>query len=278
MRGRTSERDDEIPAGFTCSEFMADASESLMVGTDQGIVKIYEYDEALRHEKKCHESEVLSICPSTRHTRPSVLTCSPNEVKLWSMDDVGAGDGAEHQFIFDGCHAACFSPLDNARILATAHRQSQSRRFRPGIEAHVFDVATGKKLITVSDSDAPALPAHSASTLNTAVWSPDGGPRILNDGVLWDIRANRWIHKFDQLTNHMGYGRFHPSGLEVIIDGAVWDVRTFRLRQSVPALSASSILWDTTGSVLFSAPHFDERRRNPWATSCFSTFKGTDYR
>ena len=28
----------------------------------------------------------------------------------------------------------------------------------------------------------------------------------------WDIRANRKIHKFDQLTSHHGYGSWHPSG------------------------------------------------------------------
>ena len=38
---------------------------------------------------------------------------------------------------------------------------------------------------------------------------------ILSDGVLWDYRAPREIHKFDKLNQTLS-GTFHPNGLEII--------------------------------------------------------------
>lgn len=40
---------------------------------------------------------------------------------------------------------------------------------------------------------------------------------MLNDGVLWDVRASQAIHKFDKFNMNMS-GVFHPNGLEVIIN------------------------------------------------------------
>lgn len=36
------------------------------------------------------------------------------------------------------------------------------------------------------------------------------------DGVLWDVRTEKEIHKFDKL-NQVISGVFHPNGLEVLI-------------------------------------------------------------
>jgi HIV-1 Vpr-binding protein len=43
---------------------------------------------------------------------------------------------------------------------------------------------------------------------------------VLNDGVLWDVRGKRVIHKFDKFNNFVS-GVFHPSGLEIIINSEV---------------------------------------------------------
>eukprot|EP01052_Picozoa_sp_SAG31_P015178 SAG31_NODE_968_length_10678_cov_4.493619_2_plen_1237_part_00 len=285
MRARmvgTVDRVDEPSATFTCSEFSRQENR-LMVGTDSGDVRVYEWNERLHTEKKCHDSEILSISGSTCTTEPLLLTCTPDCVKLWTMDDVMTGSQSSSRLTFEGCYAASFSPVDNSKILGTSHGSAGSRlrRFRgnSGTEARVFDAVTGAKLLTLADDGGSNSKPHHAfpSYVAAATWSPDGGPRVLNDGILWDARASRPIHKFDQLTSHHGYGSWHPSGLEVILDGAVWDCRTFRLRQKVSALANSMVLWDTLGSVLFAAPHFDDRRRTPWNSSCFQTFKGSDY-
>jgi hypothetical protein len=53
-------------------------------------------------------------------------------------------------------------------------------------------------------------------TKNRATFSPDDD-LVLSDGVLWDVRSNKAIHKFDKL-NQVLSGVFHPSGLEVSIN------------------------------------------------------------
>lgn len=38
---------------------------------------------------------------------------------------------------------------------------------------------------------------------------------ILNDGVLWDVRKDRPVHKFDKFNQSIN-GLFHPNGQEII--------------------------------------------------------------
>ena len=38
---------------------------------------------------------------------------------------------------------------------------------------------------------------------------------ILNDGVLWDVRKESPVHKFDKFNDSIN-GVFHPSGQEII--------------------------------------------------------------
>lgn len=55
------------------------------------------------------------------------------------------------------------------------------------------------------------------------------------DGVLWDFRSGKQIHKFDKLNNTLS-GVFHPNGLEVVSNTEVWDLRTFHLLRTIPSL------------------------------------------
>ena len=43
---------------------------------------------------------------------------------------------------------------------------------------------------------------------------------VLNDGVLWDVRDAKVIHKFDKFNNYVS-GVFHPSDLEIIINSEI---------------------------------------------------------
>ena len=40
---------------------------------------------------------------------------------------------------------------------------------------------------------------------------------MLNDGVMWDVRSARAVHKFDKFNMNVS-GVFHPNRLEVIIN------------------------------------------------------------
>lgn len=54
---------------------------------------------------------------------------------------------------------------------------------------------------------------------NVACFNPTDD-LVLNDGVLWDVRGKRVIHKFDKFNNFVS-GVFHPSGLEIIINSEI---------------------------------------------------------
>ena len=49
---------------------------------------------------------------------------------------------------------------------------------------------------------------------------------ILSDGVLWDYRAPKEIHKFDKLNQTLS-GVFHPNGLEIISNTEVGGEQTY---------------------------------------------------
>ena len=80
---------------------------------------------------------------------------------------------------------------------------------------------------------------------------------ILSDGVLWDARSPRQLHKFDKLNQSLS-GVFHPNGgylpmralhsnccliigLEIISNTEVWDIRTFHLLRTVPQLDQCQV-------------------------------------
>ena len=78
----------------------------------------------------------------------------------------------------------------------------------------VYDTSTGQLLLTLGE---PASANHYAK--NVATFNPTD-ELVLNDGVLWDVRTKRMIHKFDKFNNFVS-GVFHPSGLEIIINSEI---------------------------------------------------------
>ena len=55
--------------------------------------------------------------------------------------------------------------------------------------------------------------------VNRAIFNPTDD-LVLNDGVLWDIRQPKAIHKFDKFNQYVS-GVFHPVGLEIIINSEI---------------------------------------------------------
>lgn len=56
-------------------------------------------------------------------------------------------------------------------------------------------------------------------TSNRATFDPSDD-LVLNDGVLWDVRVGKPVHKFDKFNAAIS-GLFHPMGLEIIINSEV---------------------------------------------------------
>lgn len=68
--------------------------------------------------------------------------------------------------------------------------------------------------------------------------------------MLWDVRYNKVIHRFDRFTRY-GTECFTPNGWDVIINSEIWDLRTFKLRQTCPALDRKEIKFTKSGDVMF---------------------------
>lgn len=94
----------------------------------------------------------------------------------------------------------------------------------------IYDIQTGQKTLTLND---PGLANNYKR--NCATFSPTDD-LVLNDGVLWDARASRAIHKFDKFNMNIS-GVFHPNGLEVIINTEIVSSDAARGRLFCPFLS-----------------------------------------
>lgn len=78
----------------------------------------------------------------------------------------------------------------------------------------VYDIQTGRRTLTLFQE---SLAGHYRR--NRATFSPSD-QLLLNDGVLWDVRSSRAVHRFDQFNASVS-GQFHPNGLEVIANTEV---------------------------------------------------------
>ena len=78
----------------------------------------------------------------------------------------------------------------------------------------IYDTATGQRVLTLHDSN-----NTNNYSKNLASFNPTDD-LVLNDGVLWDVKGKRVIHKFDKFNNFVS-GVFHPSGLQIIINSEI---------------------------------------------------------
>ena len=85
----------------------------------------------------------------------------------------------------------------------------------------IYDTATGHKILTLHDSN-----NTNNYSKNLASFNPTDD-LVLNDGVLWDVKGKRVIHKFDKFNNFVS-GVFHPSGLEIIVNSEVVSLKNYQ--------------------------------------------------
>ncbi|KAK5873153.1 hypothetical protein PBY51_013791 [Eleginops maclovinus] len=201
-------------SGFTCCAFSA-RERFLMLGTCSGHLKFYNvFSGEEEANYTCHTSAITHLEPS--RDGKLLLTSASWSVPLsalWSIDSVFS---LNNSFVDD--HYVEFSKHSQDRVIGTKDQV-----------AHIYDIQTGVKTLTLND---PALANNYKR--NCATFNPSDD-LVLNDGVLWDVRASRAIHKFDKFNMNIS-GDFHPNGLEVIINTEIWDLRTFHLLNTVPAL------------------------------------------
>ncbi|XP_040015460.1 DDB1- and CUL4-associated factor 1-like [Xiphias gladius] len=250
-------------SGFTCCAFSA-RERFLMLGTCSGHLKFYNvFSGEEEANYTCHTSAITHLEPS--RDGKLLLTSASWSVPLsalWSMDGVFS---MKNSFVDD--HYVEFSKLSQDRVIGTKDQV-----------AHIYDIQTGQKTLTLND---PALANNYKR--NCATFNPTDD-LVLNDGVLWDVRASRAIHKFDKFNMNIS-GVFHPNGLEVIINTEIWDLRTFHLLHTVPALDQCRVVFNSNATIMYGAmlqaddedDAMEQQMKSPFGSS-FRTFDATDYK
>ncbi|KAG7478171.1 hypothetical protein MATL_G00077550 [Megalops atlanticus] len=253
----------EDESGFMCCAFSA-RERFLMLGTCTGQLKLYNiftgqeeatyscYNSAITHLEPSRDGSLLLTSASWSYPLSA----------LWSMKSVFV---MKHSFIDD--NYVEFSKLSQDRVIGTKEHI-----------AHIYDVQTGQKTLTLND---PGLANNYKR--NCATFNPTDD-LVLNDGVMWDVRSAQAIHKFDKFNMNIS-GVFHPNGLEVIINTEIWDLRTYHLLHTVPALDQCRIVFNNNGTVIYGAmlqaddedEMMDQQMKSPFGSS-FRTFDATDYK
>ena len=186
------EREDNI---LTCTAFSAD-KQFLYAGTVLGDVKMFNLSSGEETTYQCHESCINHIQPSQGTNTNLVITSANWRLpysKIWSL-----GEFFEEKMSFREEECLEFSKLVQDKVVGTC---------TDGV-ATIWDLNTSQRLRTLTPTNSNAY------TRNRATFDPTD-ELILCDGVLWDHRVPRQIHKFDKLNQTLS-GVFHPNGLEII--------------------------------------------------------------
>nr|AAO24927.1 SD05932p [Drosophila melanogaster] len=197
---------------FTCCDL---AGKYIIVGTQQGDGRVFNMNDGVEQFfSNCHNFSVDAI--KANRAGDLVITSSfwrtPTSI-LWSIAD----DEFKLKLRLPDVTYCEFSQTVQDRLLGTQNEC-----------ATLFDINTGSKVASFT----PTIPNLYTKNRATLCRTDE---LILSDGVLWDVRSGKEIHKFDKFNQCIS-GVFHPNCLEIIANTEVWDLRTFHLLQTVPVL------------------------------------------
>ncbi|CAH3153636.1 unnamed protein product [Pocillopora meandrina] len=226
---------------------------SVLFGTQIGELK--EYNLITGQEEAtylCSADRAISMCHCSKD-RELLLTSSSSALPpcaLWSFGDVFE---MKHPFSEDTW--VKFSNLPEDRIIGT-HDAT----------AHIYDTATGQRVLTLHHSN-----NTNNSSKNLASFNPTDD-LVLNDGVIWDVKGKRLLHKFDKFNNFVS-GVFHPSGLEIIINSEIRHRRSFHLLDTCPSLDQCRVIFNNGGDVMYGVKHLSDPLGIPLASRLLGPYE-----
>ncbi|CAG0915066.1 unnamed protein product, partial [Notodromas monacha] len=229
---------DELCSFSTCC-FSPD-DQFIMAGDDLGNLRLFNIiTGAEEGTYSCHDAPLTNLQP---YKDRSLLLTSTNQDAgagpkscLWSM-----GEYFDMKTVFlNDSHVEWGKGREQDLIIGTM-----------GATAHIYDATTGQLTTTLT----PPEGYHNSYTQNRATFSPCD-ELVLSDGVLWDFRGGKPVHKFDKFNLALN-GLFHPNGLHILSNTEVWDIRTFHLFRQVPGLKCRDVRFNNSGDVFFGIPFF----------------------
>lgn len=242
--------DDDI---FLICEFTPD-DQFIIVGTTRGEVRLFSKGGTEEGVFTVHQGAVSTLVPHSSGSLLLTACTGIHETSLWSMTDL-----FDEKFTLHDCQHADFSNAQD-KIIGTSEQT-----------AKLYDLNTSQ----IVSEFTPKLSNH--YRFNTAVLDPSDD-LILTDGVLFDVRNGKQVHKFDKI-NPILNGVFHRNGLEIISTSEIWDLRTFHLLRTVPVLNLCDVVFNHTSDVIFGitvGDLLDETHENAFETS-FKTVDASDY-
>jgi HIV-1 Vpr-binding protein len=221
-------------------------------------VKVYNInDNNEEYSYHCHESYVNSIKSSNDGTLVLTSAAWRNPLSaLWNIEN----KRFVQKLTFEDEEHMEFSNVRQDKVLGTKSEV-----------ATIYDINTGQRISQL----VPTI--YNQYTKNRATFCPSD-ELILSDGVLWDVKSGREIHKFDKLNQTLS-GVFHPNGLEVVSNTEVWDLRTFHLLRTVPALEQCMIKFSSQNVIYGISPEVEGSLDMEGCTyeSSFKTLDSYDY-
>ena len=226
----------------------------LYTGTVLGDVKLFNIQTGEEHTYQCHESIINNLQFGQDNLMITSTTWRLPYSKIWKI-----GEYFNEMMSFKDEEHLEFAKHAQDRVVGTCATGA----------ATIWDLNTKKLVRTLT-------PTNSNMCLrNKATFDPTDD-LILSDGVLWDARSPRQLHKFDKLNQTLS-GVFHPNGLEIISNTEVWDIRTFHLLRTVPQLDQCEIVFNKTGDVIFGLSLEQELEDETKYETSFRTFDTGDY-
>lgn len=192
-----------VDAPVMTSAVLYDGGARCVVGTSTGDIQLYESGTGfLVEEYNSHRSAIVGLqvarCGSTN--RDILMTVTRSQSCLWDANLLHV----HSHLTLDNCQSAVMDK--KAQKIGTL-KLSNAGKLSMGL----VNIDSGQMATSMDEI---------WEVGHRFMWHPfihfnEVGDLLLSNGILWDPRTPKAIHRFDHLTD-LGGGGFHPNGLEVL--------------------------------------------------------------